>query len=184
VPAFPKSILVVFEFPPSDAEWQVRDLAASLRQHAPHLEISHCSGFVDRYAPGGLHPRRLLNGIWVHVRAFFQIVFGGYDVVLVRSAPPLIQMTVAAACHLRRLPYWVWLMDAHPEIEHELWRHMFLVGPMCGLLSKLNASCLRSAALVVVLDDGMRQRLIPGLNESRVVTCPTWGSRVAPASAG
>lgn len=167
-------ILMVFEFPPGDHEWQLRDLAKGLSARRPRLRIDFCTGPAGKYRPGGLHPRRLAGGFWVHLRAFFQIVTGRYDAVLVRSSPPLIPMTVAAACRLRRIPYWVWLMDAHPEIERELWEKIPVLGWLCGLLVRVNAGCLRRADIVVVLDEGMRRRLVPSLAQSRVIVCPTW----------
>lgn len=172
-------LLCVFEFPPGDAEWQLRDLAEGLRRQQPGLQLSFCGGWIQKYTPGGLRPWRILNGLWVHLRAFFQILFGNYDTVLVRSAPPLIQMTVALTCWVRRIPYWVWLMDAHPEIEHELWSRVFAFGKALSVLKKLNTRCLEKAQIVIVLDEGMRQRLLPLMPTEHVIICPTWGKATA-----
>ena len=168
-------ILFVFEFPPSEAEWQLRDLAAGLQARRPGLAISYCTGFAARYSPGGLHPLRIVNGFWVHLRAIGQILLGRYDAVLVRSAPPLIQMTVALACRLRGLPYWIWLMDAHPEIEQVLCQGKPVIAWVLGALCRLNRRGLRRAQLVVVLDQAMRRRLVPSVGADRVIVCPTWG---------
>lgn len=173
----PTKILFVFEFPPSDSEWQVRDLTAGLRARRRGLVIEFCSGVISKYRPGGLSPMRVLNGLWVHVRTVAQILFGRHDVVIVRSAPPLIQMTVSAACRVRGTPYWVWLMDAHPEIEALRWGRIPGLGWLCRRLASLNARCLARAKIVVVLDEGMRRRLIPDMRVDRVIICPTWGSR-------
>lgn len=168
-------VLIVFEFPPGDAEWQLRDVADHLQALDPSIEVSVCAGWLAQYSPGGLSLARVANGAWVHLRAFAQILAGPYDAVLVRSAPPLIQMTVAAACRLTVKPFWVWLMDAHPEIEAEIWGRRPVLGSLCRALVRLNRRVLAAAELVIVLDDAMRQRLLPGHDECRVVICPTWG---------
>lgn len=172
--------LFVYEFPPGDAEWQLRDLAAGLVAQEPTLRISYCVGFLAHYVPGGLSGVRLLNAAWTHLRASGQILFGNYDAVMVRSAPPLIQFTVAAACAARGIPYWFWLMDAHPEIESELWAKRPVVGTIARGLARLNRSCIRHAELVIVLDEGMRQRLVSAGDERQVIVCPTWGRRQSP----
>lgn len=170
-----RRLLIVFEFPPGEHEWQNRDVAEGLRRQVPGLQISFCHGWYAKYQAGGRRFGRLANGLWVHLKSFFQVLFGRYDAVLVRSTPPLIQITVAAACRLRGIPYWVWLMDAHPEIEYELWASKPGIGTMLSSLVKLNAACLRRAHLVIVLDDSMRHRLVSSLADERVIVCPTWG---------
>lgn len=170
-----RKVLIVFEFPPGDAEWQNRDVADALRRQSPGLQVAFCHGWYAKYQAGGGRLGRVCNGLWVHLRAFFQILFGRADAVLVRSTPPLIQMTVAAACRMRGIPYWVWLMDAHPEIEYELWSGRPGAGAVLAALVKLNSACLRGAQIVIVLDDSMRHRLVPTLPDERVIVCPTWG---------
>lgn len=172
-------LLIVFEFPPGDHEWQNRDVADALLSQDPKLQIRFCHGWYARYRAGGRRWGRIANGLWVHLRALLQIVFGRSDAVLVRSTPPLIQITVALACRLRGIPYMIWLMDAHPEIEYAMWSSRPGLGCLLSLLVKLNAACLRGAQVVIVLDGSMRQRLVPTLPDDRVVVCPTWG-RAAP----
>jgi hypothetical protein len=175
-----RNLLCVFEFPPSDIEWQMRDLAGQLQTQSPGIRVRFCAGFLRAYRPGGLTLSRLLNGAWVHGRAFGQILCGSYDAVLVRSAPPLIQLTVAVACGLRRIRFWVWLMDAHPEIEQVLWRERAALSAVLEGLNRLNRRFLRRAEIVIVLDEAMRRRLVPDRAESRMIVCPTWGRELPP----
>jgi colanic acid biosynthesis glycosyl transferase WcaI len=170
--------LLVFEFPPGKHEWQLRDLGEALgRSSVTSRTVDYCAGFLTRYRPGGLSPLRLVNGLWVHLRAVVSILFGRWTHIVVRSSPPLIQMAVGVACRLRGIPYGIWLMDAHPELEAEIWRDWPLMGAPSGALARRNARCLERAEFVVVLDEAMRQRLVPHLPASRVVICPTWGDK-------
>lgn len=169
-------MLCVFEFPPGDAEWQLRDLANALQGRVRGLRIEFCYGFLKSYKPGGLSLRRISNGIFVHIRAFVRCLLGSYSVVLVRSSPPLIQITIALAARLRGMPYWVWLMDAHPEIEQVEWGRIWGVGWLLRRLQDVNASCLSGAEVVVVPDQAMSDRFVRAVTSDRILICPTWGN--------
>ena len=171
-----EKFLLIFEFPPGEHEWQLRDLAAGLSKANQSRDILFCCGFYKRYESGGLRPLRILNGVWVHLRSFFTILFGRFDHVIVRTSPPLIQMTVALVSRLRGVRYGVWLMDAHPELEDEIWAQVPVVGALCRLLVRLNKLCLAGAEFVVVLDEAMGRRLVPNHESNRIIICPTWGA--------
>jgi hypothetical protein len=171
-----ESWLIVFEFPPNEHEWQLRDLGEALLRTGRHRIVRYCHGFIKQYRPGGLKPLRLANGVVVHGRTFVSILLGRFDMVLVRTAPPLIQMTVAVACRLRGVPYSVWLMDAHPELEAEIWAGVPVVGWLARRLARANARYLERARFIIVLDEAMRRRLVAGLSADRVILCPTWGA--------
>ena len=166
----------MYEFPPGDAEWQLRDLARGLQALAPGLKVDFCNGFLKQYRAGGTSLIRVVNGAFVHTRALFQILFTDHDVVLVRSSPPLIQITVAIAAKLQGIPYWVWLMDAHPEIEQVKWAGIPGLGWLLGRVHHLNICCLKGAEMIVLPDQAMRERFAPLVGEEKIIVCPTWGN--------
>lgn len=183
-----KKILIVFEFPPGDSEWQLRDLACALNLQAPGTQINYCYGVYKAYRPGGMSPLRILNGLFVHVHALLRILVGRHNLVIVRSTPPLIQLTVAMAARLRGIRYWIWLMDAHPEIEQVRWGRVPGISWLLAGLHTLNVYCLSRAQIVVVPDPAMQMRFEASIGHEKIIVCSTWGNgaitAMAPTSGG
>ena len=166
-------VLFVFEYPPED-EAMARSLIAGLRARRPDLEFASVHGWFREYRPGGLRPHRLGNILWVYLQAAWQVRFGRVDAVIVRSAPPGIQLWTQWWARVRRVPVICWLMDYHPEIEARLLDRR---GPefLAAWLRKIDATLMPGFALVVVLDQAMADLARRRTGGGNVEQHPTWG---------
>jgi hypothetical protein len=150
-------------------------LADELVSRRPGLEVRFVSGFISRYKPGGLRPRRLLNLVWIYAQAAFHLVRGRTDAVLVRSSPPGIQVWVEWWSRARHIPVICWLMDYHPEIEARYLdrRGLRYLG---RVLRAIDSASMQRFTLIVTLDQAMGSVARSRSGPTRVVEHPTWGS--------
>ena len=104
------------------------------------------------------------------------------DLVVSLTTPSLLPATVRAACGLRRVPYGVWAMDLHPDVEERLG---LLPGGRAAAAPLHAASRFgyRGARFVVTLGPHMaREVRRKGVPEGRVHRLPVWnrGSVIRP----
>jgi hypothetical protein len=162
------------------------DVQAHL-QRSPGVEVESFCG-RGKYSPGGFRIRRLANLVWVHGVLFFRLaafraklaIRRESGLVCVFTSPPLIHLTCIVLCRLLGLPVVAWLMDIHPDVAFVKVRRKG--SSEGGRLGLLNSSILPLAQGVVVLDEGMRERLLAN-GVSRILVLPPWSTYAEPAFA-
>jgi colanic acid biosynthesis glycosyl transferase WcaI len=96
------------------------------------------------------------------------------DVVVAKTDPPLISMTVACVAAWKGALLVNWLQDLFPEVASALTPDL-LPKWLEGLLLSARDRSLRGAAINVVLSDGMRQRLLSRkIDNTRIRIVPNW----------
>jgi glycosyltransferase involved in cell wall biosynthesis len=119
---------------------------------------------------------RALDYVSFHAAAGLQLlkILTRGDVVVAKTDPPLISLVVARASALRGGVFVNWLQDLFPEVAAVLTPGLLPKWLERLLIAARNRS-LRRAAMNVVLEDGMRRRLInAGVAESRIRVVPNW----------
>ncbi len=102
-----------------------------------------------------------------------------FDVVVALTSPPLISVAAAAIARLRRSRFVAWVMDLNPDQAVAAgWLRQNSLSHR--LLDFLVGTGLRSAALVVVLDRFMRERVeAKGISPERIAVVPPWSRDAA-----
>lgn len=124
---------------------------------------------------------RALDYVSFHAAAGLQLlkILNRGDVVVAKTDPPLISLVVAHAAALRGAVLVNWLQDLFPEVAAVLTPGL-LPGWVERLLVAARNRSLRRAAMNVVLEEGMRRRLLSaGVAESRVQVVPNWADPAA-----
>lgn len=138
--------------------------------------VSQLSGCFQRIPHGGLKAKRLINALFMLLLLPLFLIFKKrYDLVVVRSTPPLLHLPTATLCSWLNIPCVFWLMDYHPEMEKRLWGKRGLLAYVLQCLDRWDRWALSRFQSVVVLDDAMDalvQSRAPGL---RTIVHPTWG---------
>ncbi len=168
-----KKAFVIFEYPP-EADYQLQSALAKFREKAPGFEIRPVCGFLRRYVPGGLHPARILNLVWMYILVPFHILLFRPSWILVRSAPPGIQVWASLWAVPFRIPTLAWIMDYHPEIEARTLGKYPWLHPLAGFLRMVDSLSLEQLAGVVTLDVAMKQALVSKVPGLPVLVHPTW----------
>ena len=170
-----KRALIIFETTEIQGnDWMVGDLRRGLQVDG--FEVSHLHGCFQCIPHGGLKLKRLANALFMLLLLPFVLFFRKrFDLVIVRSTPPLLHLPTALICKILRIPCVFWLMDYHPEIEKRIWAGRVVLGQLIGLLDVWDRWALKTFASVVVLDDAMDacvQSRVEGLS---TIVHPTWG---------
>lgn len=124
---------------------------------------------------------RALDYASFHVAAGLKLlkVLRRGDVVVAKTDPPLISLVVARVAALRGALLVNWLQDLFPEVASVLTPGL-LPGWSERLLIAARNQSLRCAAMNVVLDDGMRRKVLAaGVGASRVQVVPNWADPVS-----
>ena len=124
---------MIFEFPPG-ADYQLRSLEKVVSGLYPKHKLECIHGFSKSYTPGGFHLHRLLNLAWLYCLVPLKLIFRRPSWLLVRSAPPGIQVWVGLWAGLLGIPSIVWLMDYHPEIEARILDRKVFLRPLAWFL--------------------------------------------------
>ena len=99
------------------------------------------------------------------------------DLVISLTTPSLLPATVRAVCAARGVPYAVWAMDLHPDIEDRL----DLLPDVAPFVEGLHAASewgYRAAEFVVSLGPYMEERIVgKGVPTGRVRRIPVWSRR-------
>ncbi len=177
----PLRVLFIFEFARPEDDWMMSSLIKSIKAARPGMNPTYIHGLFGTYRPGGLNPARLANLAWVYLQTALIVPFGRFDVVLVRSTPPGIQIWTAWCACLRRLPILCWLMDYHPEIEARILERRGF-GPLARLLRRIDEASMTRFSAVVVLDRAMARIARTRAGSVTVLEHPTWGAMEASAA--
>jgi hypothetical protein len=170
-------ILIIFEFGPGSDENMTGDLSAGLRNRLPGVRIRWFKGLFTKYAGGGLRPPRLVNLAYMYLALPFVLLVDRPAVILVRTAPPCIQLWACLLGKLMGSRVGCWLMDYHPEIEASLMEKHAALRWLASLLRAVDKFFLRRMDFAIVLDDAMEalvQTRAPGL---ALIQHPTWNNR-------
>ena len=163
----------IYEFP-AEVDYQLQSAMEACHKQFPGIQTQVLCGFLGKYVPGGLHPARALNLLWVYLKVPFHILVQRPDWILVRSGPPGIQVWAslwAAGFGIKTIS---WLMDYHPEIEARMLVKHPLLRPLASALRMVDTHSLKRLQGVVTLDAAMAGTLsskAPGLP---VRIHPTW----------
>lgn len=170
----PFRLSVVYEFAGQPGD-MMHDLLDNLATMVPGLRVRCLAGLFPTYRPGGLRAQRLVNLVWVYARVAVHLFFRRPDAVLVRSAPPGVQLWAIAWAAIGRIPVLCWLMDYHPELEaRRLERRGH--GRLARYLRAVDARLMPRFALVITLDPAMTALVRSRLSPERVLEHPTWGT--------
>ncbi len=154
-------------------------LMRSLKSERKDMEIERASGIFTDYNQPGLGGRRLANFAWMHFLAPFRILFFRPDFVLVRTTPPLIQLSYLFWCKIFAKKCAVWLMDYHPLVGYRKAGNAFSRFAW-GALSRLDAFLMRWAHCFIVLDSAMESLVKDRCGRARVLNFPTWSRTDTP----
>ncbi len=180
----PYRLSVVYEFA-GQPDHLMHELMENLATMLPGLRVTCVAGLFATYRPGGFRPQRIANLVWVYVSVAVHLFFRRPDAVLVRSAPPGIQLWTVAWAAIGRTPVFCWLMDYHPELEaRQLEKRGH--GGLARFLRAVDARLMPRFALVITLDPAMTALVRSRSSATRVLEHPTWGMNgtvgVAPVS--
>ncbi|MGA3006560.1 MAG: glycosyltransferase [Opitutaceae bacterium] len=155
----------------------IGDLNAGLRRRRPDLRIRWFKGLFTKYAGGGLRPPRLVNLAYMYFALPFVLLVERPDIILVRTAPPGIQLWACLLGKMRGTRVGCWLMDYHPEIEaSSMARHAGLRW-LASLLRRVDRFFLRRMDFAIVLDEAMENLVRTRAPRLPLVQHPTWNNR-------
>ncbi len=166
---------MIFEFPPG-ADYQLRSLEKVVSGLYPKHKLECIHGFSKSYTPGGFHLHRLLNLAWLYCLVPLKLIFRRPSWLLVRSAPPGIQVWVGLWAGLLGIPSIAWLMDYHPEIEARILDRKVFLRPLAWFLRIVDRFSLQFHRAAVVLDESMAAQLRSACKELPIIVHPTWDS--------
>lgn len=159
---------------PKDSLWNiVRDNL--IGEWAKNKVEFNCSrGIVLRYAGNGYTFYRILNFLFMHLTAPFVMIFGRPEFVLVRTTPPLIQITYLLLGKLVGAKTYVWLMDYHPLFGLRSTKKNSLIHKIWKILDKLDKFSLKFAKCVICLDEAMEELINERAPNVKTFICPTF----------
>jgi glycosyltransferase involved in cell wall biosynthesis len=96
------------------------------------------------------------------------------DVIVAMTDPPLLSIVAARVARRRGAKLVNWLQDLYPEVAVQLGVSL-IQGPLSRLLSMLRDQSLRTAAINVVVGQGMADRLVGrGIPADRIQVIHNW----------
>jgi hypothetical protein len=170
-------ILIIFEFGPGPDENMIGDLSAGLGRRLPGLNLRWFKGLFTKYAGGGLRLPRLVNLAYMYLALPFVVLVDRPAVILVRTAPPGIQLWACLLGKIMGARVGCWLMDYHPEIEASILAKRPALHWLASLLRAVDKFFLQRMDFAIVLDDAMENLVrtrAPGL---ALIQHPTWNNR-------
>jgi len=169
----PLRLLFIFEYGQRAGDPMTVSLIHSLKTRLPGLRISCVHGVFSKYRPGGLHPERLVNFAWTYLCVALRLLFSRPDAVLVRTAPPGVQLWTVWWARWRGAPTFCWLMDYHPEMEA---RQLEKRGQAWAarILRRIDAALMPRFAAIVALDPAMAAVARARAAGVEVLEHPTW----------
>lgn len=176
----PLRVTFVYEYAHRTDDWMMSSLIESLRARIPRLKAKYLHGVFTTYRPGGMHPQRLINLLWVYLRVAAHLVFSKPDAVLVRTTPPGVQLWAVWWAKFRSVPVFCWLMDYHPELEARLLEKRGHKGA-ARWLRRIDAGLMPRFAGIITLDHAMSQLAQKRAAKVEVWQHPTWTTSGAAA---
>lgn len=166
--------LIIFELTEAHGnDLMVGDLIRALKKQGS--SAAHMHGLFTRVTNGGMHPKRIINLLYMLFLLPFVLLYcRNFDRVVIRSTPPLLHLCAAVICKCFKLPCFFWLMDYHPVIEQRLWGQRTWLRPVFNVLDGWDRKVLGYFEQVVVLDQAMSDLVSERNPQARVVIHPTW----------
>lgn len=133
------------------------------------------NGWLSDYKAGGVSFARLFNLFYCYITFPWHLWRHRPFAVLVRTAPPGIQvwLTVWAAIQGRKVVWW--LMDYHPEIEARLLEERGWVGRrFARMLRLVDGWALARTHAVIAIDGAMADTVRAKSVKPRILVYPTW----------
>ncbi len=168
-------IAFVFEYARDNNDWMFGSLIESLGARLPGLQSTCIHGVFPTYRPGGLRAGRIVNLVWVYLQVVLHLTFFHHDAVLVRSAPPGVQLWTMWWARFRRVPVLCWMMDCHPEIEARKLERLGFTGT-ARFLRGMDASLMPRFSVIVALDKAMADFVRSRAAGVEVLEHPTWNA--------
>ena len=177
-----KKFLYIFEFSDdpkdlysNDTLWNVvRDKISEKLSSDEKVQFKSVHGVCRTYSGKGFSTKRLVNFIWMHLSAVFEMLVFRPDFVFVRTTPPLIQITYLILGKIFRAKVYVWLMDYHPVFGLRMSAEKSFKHKIWALFDKLDRFALKYAEAVVCLDYAMESLVRKRCKSARTFVCPTF----------
>jgi hypothetical protein len=166
-------ICLIHEFSP-EVDFQLRSTRDMLRKLSHGTQVVGIHGFLKEYKPGGLQVQRIINLIWIYLWVPLQILRIRPHGILVRTAPPGIQVWTSLWAGLLNIPTVAWIMDYHPEIEARMLGKYFLFKPISACLRWIDKVSLQKLKGAIVLDEAMKETLLEKAPDLPIAIHPTW----------
>ena len=159
------------------ARLPVREVVAGVRVYRVRS-----SRFGRHFLPG-----RAIDYLTFHLGALWRLLWlaRGGDLLVAKTDPPLISVTVLPVVRLKRLRLVNWVQDLFPEVAEALGvriMHRLVAGPLRWLRDR----SLNTAAVNVVLGQRMAARIGQrGIDPARIAIIHNWsdGQAIAPVAA-
>lgn len=169
--------MYIFEFASDKNYTMSSGLLNALSEIDNSISVSSYCGFLKTYKPGGMGVFRILNMLCMFTLMPIVALILKPDVILVRSAPPGIQIFAVLAAKILSVPVVFWLMDYHPEIEARyLQKHNFFL--ISRFLRTVDRWAMRSMKLIIALDEAMADLCRLRVPNTPVLVHPTWQETV------
>jgi len=152
----------------------MKRLADAMENHYTGVRVLYHSGFLKDYVAGGLHFARIANLIFCYLTFPFKILACRPHLVLVRTAPPGIQIVVSAICALIGTPCWLWLMDYHPELEARHLERKWWGSWIARSLRAVDGWALKNFKVIIAIDDAIADICRKRAPKVPVIVHPTW----------
>jgi hypothetical protein len=170
-------ILIIFEFGPGADENMIGDLSAGLGRRLSGVKIRWFKGLFTKYAGGGLRLPRLVNLAYMYLALPFIVLIDRPGIILVRTAPPCIQLWACLLGKIAGARVGCWLMDYHPEIEASMMAKHAALRWLAFLLRAVDKFFLRRMDFAIVLDDAMENLVRTRAPDLPLIQHPTWNNR-------
>ena len=167
-------ILFLHEFGPESREWHMQRFADALEKRHERLQVLYHSGFLKDYLPGGLHVLRFINLLYCYFTFPLKILWHKPALVLVRTAPPGIQIVISAICVITGTTCWLWLMDYHPELEARHLERKWWGGWLAWILRSVDIWALKNFGCIIAINESIAcicQKRAPNVP---MIVHPTW----------
>ena len=167
--------LFIHEVGECSGEWFMPSLIDTMSKKIAEFEPYYFHGpFKDYTRPGGWRPKRLYNFVYMYLGLPLLLLRFRPEFVLVRTAPPGIQMWGSFLGKLLGIKMICWMMDYHPEIENRYLRKRGL-GFVANVIEKIDKLAMRNFIGTVALDEAMAALCRPRVDYNPVIVHPTWG---------
>lgn len=135
-------------------------------------------GFTRVWAPagsGGLLQRALGYGLF-YVQALVQLLLGlrRGELVICMSDPPMFNVLAALATQARGARLVQWVQDLYPDVVQSA--GLTKSAPLMNLLLRLRRAAYRVSERLVVIGEGMRERLLRDGSGCPVEIIPNWAN--------
>lgn len=171
------TILLLHEFGPKSRDWHQGPVAEQLQRLGWH--VSWKSGWMSDYRAGGVGFARLGNLFYCYIAFPWHLWRQRPSAVLVRTAPPGIQVWLSFWAAIQRRKVIWWLMDYHPEIEARLLEERGWVGRRFARMLRLVDRCaLDRTHAVIAIDEAMAGTVRAKSCKPRIGVYTTWSPEV------